>query len=450
MKQSAVSSNLSGQLIQLFGQNSDFVHQEYMLFGYKAELFYFQSLVDIQKTLVHLQQFYDSVGTAAEDFIQASLACGGNSEIPESELAGELIDGKLVVLPQTGHNHRVVFEPVSPSIQRSITSPQNDNVIQSSFDAFTEALPINLSLLRTKLKNERLIVKTFTAGGVHPRQIGVCYIEGIVVEEVISDISAKIERIKTKSITNVQELLKMLKLPLLTPMPVLLSSELPTETVKYLEEGRVVLFIDEHPFALAVPAIIRDLWSIQADYNYPLPFTVAIRLIRIMGIFIASIMPALYVALVNVNPESLRIQLALSISKSREAVPYPAIIEVVMMLLVLEMLIESSIRLPKSIGPTVTTVGGIVLGQAVVQAELVSNLLIIILAVTAISNFSMTGYQNTILVRLVKYFMLLLGSMLGVLGIAIGIMLVIIYFSGLTICKVPYISFSLKGRSHHE
>jgi hypothetical protein len=217
------------------------------------------------------------------------------------------------------------------------------------------------------------------------------------------------------------------------------TTELPQEAVNALRKGRIVLFLDRLPFALILPSLLWDMFIHVNDKNLPPPITVALRLLRLLGVLVTLIMPGLYVALVSVNPEVLRIELALSIAQSREGVPYPAFIEIVLMLIVLEMTLEASVRLPASIGPTVTMVGGIILGQAVVTAQLVSNLLIIILAVTTIANSTVVGVQNSLAIRFFKYVIVVLASIFGVFGIVSAVVFVCAYLAGVNTFGISYL-----------
>ncbi|WP_279326186.1 spore germination protein [Bacillus litorisediminis] len=146
--------------------------------------------------------------------------------------------------------------------------------------------------------------------------------------------------------------------------------------------------------------------------------------------------------MVSVNPEVLRIELALSVAQSREGVPYPALVEIIMLLIILELIMEASVRLPKSIGPTITMVGGIILGQAAVEAKLVSNLLIIILAATTIANSTVVGFQNSNSIRLFKYLIVLMASMFGILGILAGIFIICTYLASVKTFGIPFINLS--------
>jgi len=223
------------------------------------------------------------------------------------------------------------------------------------------------------------------------------------------------------------------------------TTELPLYAVQFLKKGRVILFVDQFPFALILPSHLWDMFILENDRNFPLPIMISIRFVRVIGLLVTLISPGLYVALVAVNPEILQIQLALSVAQSREGVPYPALVEIILMLIILELILEASVRLPKSIGPTITMVGGIILGQAVVEAKLVSNLLIIILAATTIANSTIVGFQNSVSIRLFKYAIVFLASIFGLLGIVAGLVLIGAYLASINTYGRSYLDINMKG-----
>ncbi|GAE08931.1 spore germination protein [Paenibacillus sp. JCM 10914] len=280
--------------------------------------------------------------------------------------------------------------------------------------------------------------------------MAVVYLEGIAQPKVVQSIQEKLEQNKDKELTTVRDLLRILGHPKFALTPTYVSSELPGEMVENLKNGKVVILIDQFSFAFSFPAIITDLWSTTLDVNYPYLFQVFLRTIRAIGALLAMTLPGMYVVLNSVNPELLRIQLAITVAKNREGVPYPSLIEMLLVMLLLEMIIEATIRLPKNIGPTITMIGGILLGQAIVQAKLVSNLLIIILVASAIANFVLAGYMNTTGIRMYKYVVMLVSSLFGIWGLEAALIWITIYFASLTTCSVPYLSFSVKGKLPDE
>lgn len=199
------------------------------------------------------------------------------------------------------------------------------------------------------------------------------YQEDRINPELLQSIQTKIKAGIDQEVHHIQHLEKMLGVNTWSFVTNFNMTELPQNAAHALQQGKVVLMIDRYPFAIILPSLVMDMFCLKDDHNYPLPFMHLIRVLRIIGVLIATIIPGLYVALVFVNPEVLRLQLALSIANSRQDVPYPAFVETLLLLIVLELILEASVRLSKSVGPTITMVGGIILGQAAVSAKLERN-----------------------------------------------------------------------------
>ncbi|MEK4117893.1 spore germination protein [Paenibacillus sp. FSL W8-0919] len=254
-------------------------------------------------------------------------------------------------------------------------------------------------------------------------------------------VQAKIKAGRDQEVDHIQQLGNILGVNPWSFVPNFNMTEMPQNAAHSLQQGKIVLMIDRYPFAIILPSLIMDMFCLKDDYNYALPFMYLIRFLRIVGALIATIIPGLYVALVSVNPEVLRLQLALSIANSRQDVPYPAFVETLLLLIVLELILEASVRLPKSVGPTITMVGGIILGQAAVSAKLVSNLLIIVLAGTTIASSTVVGFQNSVTLRVFKYVLIILSAIYGMLGLLAGIVVVCAYLGQQTSMGIPYLSF---------
>lgn len=432
---------------QVFELNSDFVNREVHIYQDQVQVCYLG-------TLVHYEQTYDTLITRLSHLHgmdspidQIALSPSTRVNVSLTELVNAILEGMLIIIPQEGYEN-IVIEPSSVNNSRSIVEAQTENPIQTSLDAFTEDMYVNISLLRRKMRIKNLHVQNYTLGADLPREVAVLYVEGQADPKVVQLIDTYLNENAMMDVSDVQGLLKALKQPSYSLVPTYTSSELPSTTKHNLMEGRVVLFLDHFPFSLSFPSIISDFWDVKTDKDQPKLYMYLYKIIRITSLIIAITLPGLYVVLNSVNPELLRIQLAVSITNSREGVPYPVLVELLMMLFIIEMVIEASIRLPKSIGPTITMVGGIILGQAVVSARLVSYFLIIVVAGSTIAHFTMGTYMNTVSIRLYKYVVILLCALYGILGLMSSIVLFCFYLGTITTFGVPYLSLSPKrGRS---
>ncbi|MCR8656585.1 spore germination protein [Paenibacillus endoradicis] len=435
--------NIEKQLCERLKINSDFVEKNVTVANHQYKGYYLNTLVNLPATLSEIN--HKVQGEPNESYADKFRF---ERDPSLDQLSNEILQGKLVLFDIEGLV--MVISPEKLDISRSVGPPQSENPLQSAFDAFTEDIDINLGMLRKKMVSDQLVIETRSTGVRSTKKLAVVYIKGAAPDRVIESILGKLEENKEQEVTTVRDLLGVLGHPKFTITPTYISSELPGEMVQNLMNGRVVILIDQFSFAFAFPAIVTDLWSTTLDVNYPYLFQIFLRTVRAIAAFLAITLPGLYVVLNSVNPELLRIQLAITVAKSREGVPYPSLIEMLLVMLLLEMIIEATIRLPKNIGPTITMIGGILLGQAIVQAKLVSNLLLIILVASAIANFALVGYMNTTGIRIYKYVVMLISTFFGIWGLEVAMIWFVLYLASLKISTVPYLSFSVKGKATDE
>ncbi|MGC5772054.1 spore germination protein [Paenibacillus pabuli] len=441
--------NLHGiekQLHERLEKSSDFISKNVVIANEEFRAYFVETLVDLPTTLSAINQ---AASSNENDSLKKMFRPFEEQAIMSlDDLCSNLLNGKLVLFNREGL--LTVIEPEHPGISRAVSSPESENPLQSAFDAFTEDMNKNIGLLRKKMVSDQLVIERRESGTQSTKKMAMVYLEGVARTQVIESIRNKLEQNKDRELSTVRDLLSILGHSKFAITPTYISSELPGEMVQHLINGKVVILIDQFAFAFAFPAIVTDLWSTTLDVNYPYLFQVFLRTIRAIGALLAITLPGLYIVLNSVNPELLRIQLAITVAKSREGVPYPSLIEMLLVMLLLEMIIEATIRLPKNIGPTITMIGGILLGQAIVQAKLVSNLLIIILVASAIANFVLAGYMNTTGIRMYKYVVMLISSCFGIWGLEAAMIWIILYFASLNTCTVPYLSLSVKGKAPDE
>ncbi|MBB6673433.1 spore germination protein [Cohnella nanjingensis] len=416
--------------------------QPVMLAGYK-------SLIDLPHTLMLLQQQAQNAIAAERPLFALGSGIGDCiSPTEELKVIEAMSEGNLIILSESS-DLCIKIVPISRTLSRAIEAPTTENVIRGSVSAFNEDLDTNIGLIKKHVHSEKLRTQSYRFEKGQRRQAILLYMEGQTNPSFLNALKRRIESNLGNNIPNLQALNKLLGFPVWTLISRFNTTELPENAAYALEKGKVVLFLDRFPFAIILPSMITDMFAVANDRNFPLFFMITMRLLRTIGVLANMLMPGLYVALVSVNPDVLRIELALSIASSRVGVPYPAIVETLLLLLVLELILEASIRLPKTIGPTITMVGGIILGQAVVNAKLVSNILIIILAATTIASFTVVGFHNSIFIRISKYLILILSALYGVLGLFAGVVVVCVYLASVNTFGIPYL-YQPKARENSD
>ncbi|MCM3628413.1 spore germination protein [Paenibacillus glycanilyticus] len=421
-----------------FSAYPDFVNQKLQIAAETLTVTGLKSLINFPQTIY---MFRDPLLTSAMnglELIDVFTSLGQPISVDRNTIITEILDGMLVAVHEAS-GLVVSIYPVPQPNSRAISLPTMENSIGGANSAFNESLDNNIMMLRSHLNSADLQVKTYEFGNQVKNRVSLCFLDKTIDPMLLQNLKHKLESDPTTEITNMLELSHRLGFTKFTWVTHYMAFELPQNTARALKNGKAVLFIDRLPFSIVLPSLFSDLFMSEDDLNHPPIYSWLMRSLRFLGVMLTLILPGLYVALVSVNPDVLRFELAHSIARSRLDVPYPAVIEALLLLCVLELILEAIIRLPSSIGPTITMVGGIVLGQAVVDAKLVSNLLIIILATTTIANAAVVGYQNTYVLRLFKYLLLFLAAILGVLGIMSGLLIICAYIAGNRTLGIPYL-----------
>lgn len=433
--------SLLSSLKEKLDDNDDLFISEDKLHDTHLGIIGLRSLVDISKSMEQIEK-HVTAAILMQKEVLAHLVSNGRKITKEHEIITAILEGELILYFEDNQEFMVSIEPIRLSLSRPVEQPTNGSVLQGPLNSFNEERLVNIGILRKSLVSDQLHVKDFWIGKRQKKNVSISYDKLNVNKKLLQKTEELLENGSEIDLHSIQDLLKILQLSPWSAVGKVHATEIPQQAVSCVLKGKVVIFIDGFPFAYILPSSFWDIFILENDKNFPMPIMVSIRLLRLIGVMIALIAPGLYVALVAVNPEVLRIELALSIAQSRNGVPYPALVEIILMLVILELIVEASVRLPKSIGPTITMVGGIILGQAAVEAQLVSNLLIIVLAATTIANATVIGYQNLITIRMLKYTILILASLFGVFGIMAGVFLISGYFASINILGVPYLNMN--------
>lgn len=329
----------------------------------------------------------------------------------------------------------------------------NEAIVQGPRDAFSESIETNLNLIRRRYQTSELKVETMTLGRLSRTAIAIVYDQERVDSSVLDQVKNRLDKIQIDILQSAGELEKYLSPHRFRIFPNMVVTERPDRVVLNLTEGKVAILMDTTGFAILAPCVFTDFFSAMDDkIQIPL-VSQFLKMIRYIGLFMTLTLPGLYVTFASYNPEILKSQLVLLIAGSRAAVPYPSFMEVFFMLLMMEFLTEASLRLPKAIGPTATTVGGLILGQAATQAGLVSNIMIILVSAVAISNFviplSMMGYT----IRVIKYIIVATAMIFGIVGVLISVVGIIMYLSDVRSFGKPYFRLTLlesKGKAGQQ
>ncbi|MGN1116933.1 MAG: spore germination protein, partial [Candidatus Ornithomonoglobus sp.] len=330
---------------------------------------------------------------------------------------------------------------------RDISKPENEQSIYGPQEAFAEMIRTNTSLIRKILKTEKLIALGVKVGNVSKTRGVLLYIDDIANKKLVHEAERRINGISIDYIMSIEQVQMFIEDKTMLITPQTLATERPDRAARALTEGRCVLILNGSPRALIMPSNAFELTHAASDEYLNVPFVNMSRLIRIFGMFLSLLLPALYLAITLYHQEIIPTYLLYSISASRENVPFPSLVELLLMDVSFELIREAGIRMPSPIGSTLGIVGGLILGQAAVSAKIVSPIMIIVIAITGIGSFATADYNLGWTYRVLRLAFIFLAASLGFFGIAIGIVLYGLYLGKITSFGAPFLSPSLKLRN---
>lgn len=403
----------------------------------RAALVYLSGLVDKNSINNNLLRPLLNPSEGGSTSILDLLSVGSVSTYVDfASIEKEILLGSSVLFIE-GRREAIVVETHGWP-QRAVEDPQLEASLKGSHQGFVETGIQNIALIRRYIPNRELKIKELTLGERGSAKISIMFMQDLVSQDVLRELEGRINMLTVDAILNTGELEELIEDDPFSPFPQFLTTERPDTAASHLLQGRVIVVVDRSPIVLVGPATFASFFQNVDDYSTRWPVATFIRLLRFTAFLVATFLPALYIALVSFNYEVIPLDLILSVGESRERVPFPPILEAMLMELTLEMLREAGVRLPAPIGQTVGIVGGIVIGQAVVQAGVVSNIMVIVVAFTAIASFIIPNYDMASALRLLRFGMMGLAAMFGIVGIIIGLMALIGHLISLESLGVPY------------
>ena len=333
--------------------------------------------------------------------------------------------------------------------QRSVDTPQNENIINGPQEAFVENIRVNTSLLRRIINNENLIIENMQAGEISKTKLSICYMQNITNPELVKEIKYRIDNLKLDSLISSGQLAQLIEENEKFDIPTLLETERPDKCAKYLMQGRAVILVNGNPYAIIAPAVLIDFLSSPEDTNLKTLFANFLKILRILAYFITLLAPGMFIAITGFHHEILPTELLFSILASREHVPFPIIFELILMEISFELIRESGIRVPAPIGATLGIVGALILGDAAVSAHIVSPILIIVVAITGLSSFAIPDFAFSFHLRVYRFLFTLLGFCAGFVGIGAGLLIYINMLCSLKSFGVSFISPLTSSLSSH-
>jgi len=428
----------------LLKDNSDVIYREFYIGKYKAFLMYIDGMGDkrllndfvletlmIEKRLIEgikdIKDIKDKVLTVTDMRVENDLSKAIISVLSgDTILSIETIDSCLVIASRGW--------PV-----RGISEPSGETAIRGSRDGFAETVRFNTALVRRRIKDTRFKIVSKIFGERSKTDTVVMYIDDIVNKDVLNKVNERLSKIDIDAVLDSGYIEQLIEDKQWTIFPQIQSTERPDVVAAAMYEGRVAIIVDNSPFALIVPATLANLMQSPDDYNQKWMYSSLVRLIRIISIFLSLTLPALYVAVTSFHQAIIPTKLAFFLAASREGVPFPSFVEVLIMEVFFALLVECVIRIPQYVGATIFIVG-IIICQAAVDAGIVSQMVVVIVSLTAMTTFMGSDYGLTIAIRIIRLFLIMAASVMGLYGIMIAIILVAINLIKLKSFGIPYLA----------
>lgn len=402
--------------------------------GEDAALIYIDGLTDKAEVnasiLRPLLMQSDASGQLPIEIGRMTRICGWN------DLIVAVLKGSSVLLVE-GSDEAIVMR-TGGWPQRDPTDPKMETSLRGAQMGFVESIEQNTAMIRRYLPNRELRFKNFIVGRRGNTQVSIAYLEDVANPDILQELEDRIGRLDVDLIINTGELAELIEDNPYSPFPQLMITERPDAAVSQIAQGRFAVLVDRSPTVLIGPSSFVTFFQNIDDYSTRWSIATFIRMLRFLAFFISISLPAFYIAISSFNFELIPIKLLLTIGTFRGTVPFAPFIEAAFMELTLEMIREAGVRLPSPIGQTVGIVGGIVIGQAIVQAGLISNIMVVVVAFTAISSFILPNLDMVAAVRIIRFSLMAAASVFGIFGLLVGMMILLGHLISLETLGTPF------------
>ncbi|WP_246070740.1 spore germination protein [Paenibacillus kobensis] len=450
-KPEPLSTNLGVNIKMLtakLGESSDFVIRALRsdaMPGVEMVIAYIKGIVE--EDAIHQNVINPVMGWSAppgksswiETLRQRVITTGSTKQVSmQEEAVNALLDGQCLIL--TNGFREAIAADTSGGEQRSVAEPNTQTVIRGPQYSFTENIATNIGLLRRIVRSADFRLRSYTVGRKTRTTVGLVYMNNITDLHVVKEVEERIQAIDIDGILESNYIEEFISDQTYTPFPTMMNTERPDTAATYLLDGQMIILVDGTPFALAGPVTFFHFFRSAEDNYQRFDISTFLRLLRYGAFLVSMLLPSLFIAITTFHQEMLPTPLLISLASQREGIPFPALVEALLMELTFEVLREAGVRMPRAVGPAISIVGALVLGQSAVQAGLVSPAMVIVVSFTAISNFVTPQMSMASASRLIRFTLMLLAGMLGIFGIMAGMLFLIIHMTGLRSFGVPYMA----------
>ena len=443
-----LEANIEG-IVQAFGGSGDLVVRRLRAGqsgSIPAAVVHLDGLVDktllaqsVIRPIASMTDKFSSPSDALSALRDALISATSIEQITDPhEAALRIAEGLCVVLVDSVRT--ALACNVQRWAQRNPEEPSTEATVRGPKEGFVESIRVNTSMLRRRIADPRLRIEERRLGRVTRTLVAMAYIQGIARPSIIQEVRYRLDKVDVDSIQESGQLQELIRDARLSPFPTIARTERPDRIVGALLDGRIAIIVDGTPFALLAPATFMMYLTAPEDYFELFYSGTLIRLTRLLALAVSLLLPSFYVAVTTFHQEMLPTPLILSIAAQREGIPFPAFIEALIMEIMFELVREAGIRLPRVIGPAISIVGVLVLGDAAIRAGLASPIMVIVVATTAIASLGTPAFGLAISIRLLRFVFLVMAASLGFFGIAVGVLALYAHLTAMESFGVPYMA----------
>lgn len=429
-----------GGLLDSLSASADFVNSSHKTAGRMCWITYIKTMVNpdfIHSTVLsHLsEKKFDTL-----DELQAILPIEDTVITKDvGEIQNKLMSGYIFIRMHKSDQKGLLLAAIANET-RQVTTPEVEFSVVGPKEAFVETIDTNINLIRKRLPIPQMQVKELRVGKLSKTRVGVMFIDGIANQENVNTIIQRIQDLEYDQIPDSSFITQMIADHSSSPFPQLVDTERPDRVASVLAEGKIAILVDGSPHVLLVPITLVEFFSSFEDYFLLWHMASAFRLIRLGAVMFSVLSTPLYVAILTYHYEMIPTDLLATLVSSRADIPFPPVIEVIILELAIELLREAGARLPAKVGQTIGIVGGIVIGTASVEAGLTSNVLLIIVALAALASFTTPIYQMSNTIRLIRFPFVLFAQLWGIVGVSLCFAAILAHLLKLTSIGRPYLA----------
>ncbi|MFS0559117.1 spore germination protein [Terribacillus sp. 179-K 1B1 HS] len=419
----------------LYGINYDFNSRELRGSTGKYHIFYYSTIVDTKQLDEHIVT--PLLKTKKDHPISRIVTVGNISSVTNMGEVEKGLNAGSVIIFKDGLSEGFEVK-IDDFKHRAVEKPDNEKTVKGPKESFTESLPTNVSIFRKQIPSKDLIVENISVGTRPAMAVSLIYARDLVNDEVLANVKQRIKDITVDNIRNIEILEQFIEERPTSLFPTLLYTERPDNAANYITEGYIAILMDNSSSCLIAPATIWSFFHSPEDRYLRWAFGNYSRLIRAGAYFITLFVSATYVAITNYHSQLIPIDLLLAIASSRERVPMPIVFEILLMEIAFELIREAGVRIPSPLGPTIGIVGALILGQAAVEANIVSPIVVIIVALSGLSSFTAANYSINHTLRISRFLFIVAASIYGLLSLLGAILLWVAYVVSINSFGVSY------------